>query len=47
MECEETAVRELFARVDDVLDVAHTIEVERPSEAARLVHMRRCWIGRI
>jgi hypothetical protein len=38
MEREETAVRDLFARVDDVLDVAHSIEGERPQEAARLVH---------
>ena len=38
MEREETAVRNLFARVDDVLDVAHSIEVERPLEAERLVH---------
>jgi hypothetical protein len=38
MEREETAVRDLFARVDDVLDVAHSIEAERPQEAARLVH---------
>jgi DNA-binding transcriptional MerR regulator len=35
---EETAVRDLFARVDEVLDVAHSIEVERPRDAARLVH---------
>lgn len=39
MERETTAVRELFARVDEVLDVAHTIEDERPREAARLVHV--------
>ena len=39
MEREETAVRELFARVDEVLDVARTIEGERPGEAARLVHV--------
>jgi hypothetical protein len=39
MEREETAVRDLFARVDEVLDVAHTIEGERPQEAARLVHV--------
>jgi hypothetical protein len=38
MEREETAVRDLFARVDEVLDVAHTIQVDRPQEAARLVH---------
>src|SRR5580692_7793703 len=38
MEREETAVRDLFARVDEVLDVAHSIEVERPRDAARLVH---------
>jgi DNA-binding transcriptional MerR regulator len=38
MEREETAVRDLFARVDEVLDVAHSIEGERPQEAARLVH---------
>jgi DNA-binding transcriptional MerR regulator len=38
MEREETAVRDLFARVDEVLDVAHSIEGERPREAARLVH---------
>jgi hypothetical protein len=38
MECEETTVRDLFARVDEVLDVAHSIEVERPRDAARLVH---------
>ena len=39
MEREETAVRDLFARVDEVLDVAHVIEGERPQEAARLVHV--------
>jgi hypothetical protein len=39
MEREETAVRDLFARVDEVLDVAHSIEDERPQEAARLVHV--------
>jgi hypothetical protein len=39
MEREETAVRDLFARVDEVLDVAHSIESERPQEAARLVHV--------
>lgn len=39
MEREETAVRDLFARVDEVLDVAYTIEGERPQEAARLVHV--------
>jgi hypothetical protein len=38
MEREETAVRDLFARVDEVLDVAHSIEGERPQEAACLVH---------
>lgn len=38
MEREETAVRDLFARVDEVLDVAHSIQDERPQEAARLVH---------
>jgi len=38
MEREETAVRDLFARVDEVLDVAHAIGDERPQEAARLVH---------
>jgi hypothetical protein len=38
---EETAVRDLFARVDEVLDVAHSIEDERPQEAARLVHVSR------
>lgn len=38
IEREETAVRDLFARVDEVLDVAHTIEGEHPQEAARLVH---------
>ena len=38
MEREETAVRDLFARVDEVLDVAHSIEAERPRDAARLVH---------
>jgi len=37
MEREETAVRDLFAQVDEVLDVAHSIEGERPQEAARLV----------
>jgi hypothetical protein len=36
---EETTVRDLFTRVDEVLDVAHTIEGERPQEAARLVHV--------
>jgi hypothetical protein len=39
MEREETAVRGLFARVDEVLDIAHSIEGERPQEAARLVHV--------
>jgi hypothetical protein len=39
LEREETAVRDLFARVDEVLDVAHSIEVERPQDAARLVHV--------
>jgi hypothetical protein len=39
MEREETAVRDLFARVDEVLEVAHSIEGERPKEAARLVHV--------
>jgi DNA-binding transcriptional MerR regulator len=39
MEREESAVRDLFARVDEVLDVAHSIERERPQEAARLVHV--------
>jgi DNA-binding transcriptional MerR regulator len=39
MEREEAAVRDLFARVDEVLDVAHSIEGERPQEAARLVHV--------
>src|ERR1700727_2522353 len=39
MEREETAVRDLFARVDEVLDVAHSIEGERPREAARLLHV--------
>jgi hypothetical protein len=39
MEREETAVRDLFARVDEVLDVAQSIEGERPQEAARLVHV--------
>jgi hypothetical protein len=39
MEREEMAVRDLFARVDEVLDVAHSIEDERPREAARLVHV--------
>jgi DNA-binding transcriptional MerR regulator len=39
MEREETTVRDLFARVDEVLDVAHSIEGERPQEAARLVHV--------
>jgi hypothetical protein len=38
MEREETAVRDLFARVDEVLGVAHSIGDERPREAARLVH---------
>lgn len=38
IEREETAVRDLFARVDEVLDVAHSIEGEHPREAARLVH---------
>jgi DNA-binding transcriptional MerR regulator len=38
MEREETAVRDLFAQVDEVLDVAHSIGGERPQEAARLVH---------
>ena len=39
MEREETAVRDLFARVDEVLDVAHSIEGELPREAARLIHV--------
>jgi hypothetical protein len=39
LEREEAAVRDLFARVDEVLDVAHSIEGERPQEAARLVHV--------
>jgi hypothetical protein len=39
MEREETAVRDLFARVDEVLDVAHSIEGERPKDAARLVYV--------
>ena len=39
VEREETTVRDLFARVDEVLDVAHSIEGERPQEAARLVHV--------
>ena len=38
MEREEAAVRDLYAWVDEVLDVAHTIEGERPQEAVRLVH---------
>jgi hypothetical protein len=38
MEREEAAVRDLFARVDELLDVAHAIEGDRPREAARLVH---------
>jgi hypothetical protein len=38
MEREEAAVRDLYAWVDEVLDVAHTIEGERPQEAARLLH---------
>jgi uncharacterized protein (TIGR02246 family) len=42
MEREETTVRDLFARVDEVLHVAHSIEVERPQDAARLVHV---WIA--
>ena len=33
------AVRDLFARVDEVLEVAESIEEERPQEAARLVHV--------
>jgi hypothetical protein len=37
MEREETAVRDLFARVDEVLDVANSIEDVRPQEAARLI----------
>jgi hypothetical protein len=41
MEREEGQVRDLFARVDEVLDVAHSIEGERPQEAARLVHASR------
>jgi DNA-binding transcriptional MerR regulator len=41
MEREETTVRDLFARVDEVLDVAHSIEGERPQEAARLVYVSR------
>ena len=39
MEREEMAVRDLFARVDEVLEVAESIEEERPQEAARLVHV--------
>ena len=38
MEREEAAVRDLYAWVDEVLDVAHAIEGERPQEAFRLVH---------
>lgn len=38
MQREEGQVRDLFARVDEVLDVARSIEGERPREAARLVH---------
>jgi hypothetical protein len=34
---EEEQVRDLFARVDEVLDVARSIEGDRPNEAARLV----------
>ena len=41
MEREETSVRDLFAQVDEVLDVAHSIEADRPQEAARLVHASR------
>jgi hypothetical protein len=38
LEREEVQVRDLFARVDEVLDVARSIEGERPREAERLVH---------
>jgi hypothetical protein len=39
MEREETAVRGLFAQVDEVLDVADSIAGDRPQEAARLVQV--------
>jgi hypothetical protein len=39
MKREESTVRDLFARVDEVLDVADSIGAERPHEAARLVHV--------
>jgi hypothetical protein len=39
MEREESAVRDLFARVDEVIEVAHSIEGDRPQEAARLVQV--------
>lgn len=38
---EEEQVRDLFTRVDEVLDVAHSIEGDRPAEAARLVRASR------
>jgi len=41
MEREEAQVRDLFARIDEVLEVARAIEDERPREAARLVHVSR------
>lgn len=37
IEREESALRDLFARMDEVLDVAHSIEGDRPQDAARLV----------
>jgi hypothetical protein len=38
IEREEAAVRGVFTQVDEVLDVAHSIEDELPEAAARLVH---------
>jgi hypothetical protein len=37
LQYEEEQVRDLFSRVDEVLDVARSIEGDRPREAARLV----------
>lgn len=41
MEHEEAQVRQLFERVDAVVEVAHVIEGEHPSEAARLLTVSR------
>jgi DNA-binding transcriptional MerR regulator len=41
MEHEEAQVRELFERVDAVVEVAHVIEGDHPGEAARLLTVSR------